>query len=278
VEARTSWSASYKPIRDYAAIGNLRTAALVGVDGSIDWCCLPDMAGPSVFAALLDRKRGGRFAIAPPTSTARSQTYVDGTNVLETRFDTERGRLVVTDFMPLDGHLDGRGDTSRTEPALVRMLVARGSPVDVELEWSPRFDYARATTRIERAEWGAVADGDGQRMVLAGLPPGADVAIDGDGSGPTLRARFTLRESAPIALVSHFGADPARARALASDAAAWRDATVRSWRAWLRKEEAQDREWAGEWGDLVRRSELALKLLVHADSGALAAAGTTSLP
>jgi hypothetical protein len=86
---------------DYGAIGNLRTVALVGLNGSIDWCCLPEVDSPAVFAAIVDHGRGGSFRVAPVTVIASSQRYLPLTNILETAFDTPGGRLLVTDFMPL---------------------------------------------------------------------------------------------------------------------------------------------------------------------------------
>jgi GH15 family glucan-1,4-alpha-glucosidase len=104
------------PISDYGAIGNLRTVALVGLDGSIDWWCPPVLSNPSVFGALLDRHKAGRFRISPRHVRRREQRYVDETNVLETSFEAEGGRLTVTDFMPLIGDLSVRAPRRRPGP------------------------------------------------------------------------------------------------------------------------------------------------------------------
>src|SRR5690554_3926214 len=96
---------AYKPIEDYGVIGNLRTVALIGKDASIDWCCFPHLPDASIFAAILDRRRGGRFRVAPRGAAYGTQHYIEATNVLETVFEWDEHRLVVTDFMPLHGDI-----------------------------------------------------------------------------------------------------------------------------------------------------------------------------
>lgn len=113
----------YKPINDYAVIGNLRTAALVGTDGSIDWCCFPYLDRTSVFAALLDARRGGRFRVSVPGIERGRQWYVEDTNVLKTEFSGNAGRVTVTDLMPLSGDIEGRAG-SFAPPELYPSLSA----------------------------------------------------------------------------------------------------------------------------------------------------------
>ena len=91
---------SYKPISEYGIIGNMLSAALVGIDGSIDWCCLPRFDSPSIFAAILDDDKGGKFQIKPRMPFKSRQVYLPNTNVLQTIFETESGTATVTDFMP----------------------------------------------------------------------------------------------------------------------------------------------------------------------------------
>jgi GH15 family glucan-1,4-alpha-glucosidase len=265
---------TYAPIEDYGAIGNLRTVALVGLDGAIDWCCLPNLDSPSVFAALLDHERGGRFRVAPERVQRREQRYLEGTNVLETIFDGEHGRLVVVDFMPLAGSIDGCGG-SRTENAVYRLLRAEGGPVEVVVEWVPRFDYAQSTTKVMRTPGGFLAWGGKESLALAGVADGLEVAEDA--LGQFVRGRFELRPGERRALVTRWGADALDVTLDAAQASL--EETVATWRGWLGKEEASgDRSWAGAHREQVIRSELALKLLTHANTGAIAAAATTSLP
>ncbi len=265
---------AYKPIEDYGAIGNLRTVALVGLDGAIDWCCLPNLDSPSVFAAILDHDRGGHFRVAPERIGRREQRYLEGTNVLETILEGEHGRLVVTDFMPLSGSIDGCGD-SRAESAIYRLLRAEGGPVEIVLEWKPRFGFAEAPTTVMRAPNGFLAWGGSESLALAGVPEGLELVEDE--LGQIVRGRFELRAGERRALVTRWGAENLDVTLdAAQDSLA---ETAATWRAWLGKDEATgDRAWAGEHRDAIVRSELALKLLTNADTGAIAAAATTSLP
>jgi GH15 family glucan-1,4-alpha-glucosidase len=266
----------YLPIADYGAIGNLRTVALVGRTGSIDWCCLPHLDSPSVFAALLDRRQGGRFRVSPAGGSGQGrQRYWPATNVLETTFDAPGGRLVVVDWMPLAGDIDGCGK-SVGEPALCRQLVSAGGPVEVDLLWSPRPGYARSAPEIRRAAGGFLAEGpDGARLALAETFPNA-VLLD-DGSGPSIAARFRLEPGAPLLLATRWGCEDAELDLSALGGSL--ETTARVWRAWAGKEQAaRVREWAAADPELIQRSELALRLLMHGDTGGIAAAATTSLP
>lgn len=262
----------YPPIAHHGAIGNLHTAALVALDGGIDWWCPPDFDSPSVFAALLDEGRGGIFRVGAAEAERREHAYLRHTNVLETRHYAARGRLTITDFMPLSGDLDRGEAFARDE--IVRILRADGT-VTVELEWSPRFDYGRAEPALATSERGFVASGNGETLVLAGVPDGGRVVAGPN--GPVVRARFDLREGARLALATRWGStDDLAPLDPAMDAL---EETVGVWRDWVRKEEATgSRAWAGAWAEEVIRSELALKLLTYAPTGAIVAAPTTSLP
>jgi GH15 family glucan-1,4-alpha-glucosidase len=265
----------YLPIEDHGAIGNLRTVALIGRDGSIDWCCLPRLDRPATFASILDRDRGGRFRVAPAHGEQLGQQrYEPGTNVLVTTFEGPGGRLVVTDLMPLRGGLEGGPSEAVTEPAILRLLRADGGHVTVDLEWSPRPDLGRAPVRIHPAGDGFVATSRRDDVALGGLA-GGDVVSDR--SGPSVHARIELEAGEHLALVTRLGADAAP---LGLDAAhRWLAETSAAWRTWAgQSERTGTRDWAGEHLDLVVRSELVLKLLCNIDSGAIAAAATTSLP
>src|SRR5262245_52051400 len=144
---------SYQPIENYGIIGNMRTAALVGMDGSIDWLCLPHFDSPSVFAALLDDQKGGRFRIAPQADGYRhKQFYWPDTNVLITRKLHPDGVGEVEDYAPLARQHATPGPLPA---ALIRRVrVVRGQ-VPFRLECRPAFDYARAAHQTHLDEHGA---------------------------------------------------------------------------------------------------------------------------
>src|SRR4030095_6727624 len=133
----------YAPIEDYGVIGDLHTVALVGKDASIDFLCLPSFDSPSVFAALLDADRGGRFQIAPQLGEAsRKQLYLPDTNVLLTRFLSSDGVAELSDFMPVE-------DAGQAHNLVRRVKTVRGE-IRFRMHCAPRFDYARATHSVER--------------------------------------------------------------------------------------------------------------------------------
>jgi GH15 family glucan-1,4-alpha-glucosidase len=131
--------AGYLPIAEHGVVGDLHSAALVGTDGTIDWYCPERFDAPAVFAAILDRHRGGFYRIAPAVADAQpKQLYLPNTNVLITRFLTPDGVGEVHDFMPIDAG----------PQRLVRRVVAVRGAMRFRLELEPRFDYARDTHEV----------------------------------------------------------------------------------------------------------------------------------
>ncbi|HSJ64561.1 MAG TPA: glycoside hydrolase family 15 protein [Gemmatimonadaceae bacterium] len=262
----------YAAIADYGVIGNLRSAALVAMDGAIDWCCLPELDSPSVLGALLDAGRGGRFVVRPTGAFEAEQEYVPDTNVLVTRFRTGSGQVTVTDFMPLRGSIIGCEDPD-TRAEIHRLVQGDGGAVEIELEWSPRFGYAAEPTEVTTSDDGFVAS-QGQECAALGGVPGR-VAVQSGTLGGMVRGRFVMQQGERVALVMRYGSRDARhgldegSRAL--------DQTIATWRDWVAVE-TSDRSWAGACVPAVIRSELVLKLLTHPTTGAIAAAATTSLP
>ncbi len=268
-------SDNYLPIEDYGAIGNMRTVVLVGRDGSIDWGPLPDLDSPSVFAALLDHERGGRFRVRKRGARKGTQNYIRDTNVLETSFKAGEGRLVVTDCMPLSGDLDGIGN-SVAQPAVHRLLYAEGSDVDVEVEWSPRFQYGHGSVQMMATEAGYLAWAGDDSLTLSGVSA-EEGTLEEEGEAVTLHARFTMKAGERRALVTQWGSEPVASGVDGTQDVI--DAAVDSWKAWVHKGQATgDRSWAAPHEELIVRSELVLKLLSRGDTGAIAAAATTSLP
>jgi len=234
----------------------------VARDGSIDWLCLPDLDSASVFGALIDSERGGRFVLEPELPFQASRRYLPGTNVLETTFSTSAGRVRLTDAMTLPA-----GELSPYRE-LVRRVEGLAGMVPLHWRVEPRFGYGTGKTRIERRAGAPVALGGRDALALcsweAGEPTHDAQAITGRfsvGQGGSSLLALSGAHQEPLVL-------PTRA-----DAEVRLHATVRSWREW-----AQAREYSGPWREAVIRSALVLKLLVYAPSGAIAAAPTTSLP
>src|SRR5512146_2155102 len=129
---------AYQPIGDYGVIGDLHSAALVGKNGSIDWCCLPRFDSPSVFAAIVDDRKGGFFRVAPATDGEVKQMYLPETNVLVTRFFCDEGMAELVDFMPV-GRAEG-GQTEQDSRQLVRIARSVRGSVRIQMECRPAFD------------------------------------------------------------------------------------------------------------------------------------------
>lgn len=154
---------AYPPIESYGIIGNTETSALVDPAGTIDWYPVPHVESPSVFARLLDSRRGGHFAISPAGAFEATQRYVDRTNVLRTNFETASGRATVTDFMPVPEVTDGE----EGHRALYCKVACDDGRVDLDVRFEPRFDYARTTPSVERTASGVVARGDDEAAFLS---------------------------------------------------------------------------------------------------------------
>ena len=127
----------------YGLVGDMRTAALIGPDGSVDWLCLPRFDSPSVFGALLDDRKGGRFRVGPASGEKGTQRYLEGTAILETRFKTPTGVLELVDFM----------DPLASAPVLVRRLRCVSGRVKVSLRCAPAFDYGLRRGKGASSSW-----------------------------------------------------------------------------------------------------------------------------
>jgi GH15 family glucan-1,4-alpha-glucosidase len=262
VEASVARVKRYAPLRDYAAIGDGRTVALVARDGSIDWLPLPDLDSPSVFAAVIDSERGGRFELEPDNPYDLERRYLPDTNVLETTFVTAAGSVRVTDALTLP--------SDRLDPFRELQRRVEGLAGTVTLRWrlEPRFGYGGARVRFGRNGGVWVASSGSDALALCSFHAGEPI-LDGDG----WHGRFTVSGgSSALLAASHAHQEPLVLPGR-DDLDARLEQTCATWRTWARQ-----RRYDGPWRDAVVRSALALKLLVYAPSGAIAAAATASLP
>ncbi|MCI4322992.1 MAG: glycoside hydrolase family 15 protein [Thermoplasmata archaeon] len=263
-EARVVPEPRFWPINHYGAIGNLHTVALVSPMASIDWVCLPRFASASVFARLLDPVRGGHHVIVPDEPSTASQSYLRSTNVLVTRFALPGNRtLAVTDFMPITPARAPEGLSM-----IVRIVEAEGGRIPFHSVCAPRFAYGAETpawTPTAAAPWIA----RGSSAAISCLHPGT-VSVLGD----NLVGRADVAPDEPTAVEIVWGENrPTRE-------GPWQllGRTVRFWENWVHSSEAPFHATAAAFHRPVERSELALKLLSHEDTGAFVAAATTSLP
>jgi len=256
----------YPEIGSYAIVGDSRACALVSLDGSVDWMCLPRFDSPSVFGRLLDWDRGGYFRIAPVGPYTVRRRYVDATNVLETTFMTADGEVSVLDFMPAQGERRKRRALAPLR-MLIRLVQGRRGTVRMCLEYSPRPDYGGGGIglRLHGPTEITASRGRHATHLRSDVPvdvTGADARAEFDvAAGDRLRFPMSYSLSEPAVLVSDVYIDILE-----------RD-TLAFWRDW-----SSQVTYDGPWRAQVLRSALTLKLLAYAPSGAIAAAATTSLP
>jgi GH15 family glucan-1,4-alpha-glucosidase len=259
-------AATYLPIEDHGIIGDLHTVALVGKNGTIDWCCIPAFDAPSIFGALLDAQKGGFFSIAPQDTPemARKQYYLPETNILITRFFTLDGVGEVTDFMPIQPATE-----HTTRHRIIRAVrVVRGQ-LAFELICRPAFNYARDEHTVQLSQRGAAF-----RSADLNLGLFSSVPLKEDGHRG-VAATFSLQQDQWAYFLLESTGDQASEPPHLSHAGYQQILldTKNYWRTWL----AQCR-YQGRWREMVQRSALALKLLTYAPTGAIVAASTTSLP
>ncbi|MGH7752548.1 MAG: glycoside hydrolase family 15 protein, partial [Gemmatimonadales bacterium] len=249
-------------IGDYGAIGDLHTAALVGRNGSIDWCCAPRFDSPSVFAALLDQEKGGRWQIQPTGGWTSEQRYLPATNVLETAFHADGGGVLqVTDFMPVGPARGGRSEIHR------RIYCPRGS-VETEVLFEPRFDYGLKSPILVRRAHGVLATDQDDDVATVTTTADAPWLVE----GPRARLRLTLAQGETVWFVLRFDDDEVHPLEVYASQRKL-DETCAWWDAW-----ASRLQYQGPYALEVKRSALLLKLLCYEPTGAIVAAPTTSLP
>ncbi len=251
----------YLPIAEHGVIGDLHTAALVGTDGTIDWLCWPRFDSGSVFASILDSRRGGYFRVQPAAGEwTVKQLYFPDTNVLITRFLTPDGVGEIHDFMPIHR-------AAHAPRRLVRQIVAVRGEMRFLVECQPRFDYGRLRHELELTEQGAIFRSPSLTLGLTSATP---LSRDGDG----VVAELTLSGGKSLAFALEPLEDGDLPEPLSPEQAEELFVrTVRYWRGWLAHS-----TYRGRWREMVHRSALTLKLLTYRPTGAIVAAPTTSLP
>jgi GH15 family glucan-1,4-alpha-glucosidase len=255
---------NYQPIENYGIIGNMHTVALVGMNGSIDFMCFPEFDSPSVFAALLDDEKGGRFQLHPVLEEARPrQIYLPDTNVLITKFLSPGGFAEVSDYMPV-------GEKQPSHALVRRAKTVRGD-VRFEMVCAPRFDYARASHRVEQRDGEVLFFSEGPDKTVLRLRTPFPVRIE---NGAAV-AEFNLYTDQKAAFVleqvdGSSNESPSSAPDFISEAF---KETVNYWRSWVGRT-----TYKGRWQETVNRSALTLKLLTSQHYGSIVASPTFGLP
>lgn len=251
----------YRPIEDYALIGDGLTAALVSRDGSIDWACFPRFDAPSSFARILDAEKGGYCSISPAESFDTTRCYLEDTNVLATRFTTATGEAELIDFMPM------AAATAPETNRIIRRVRGVAGQVTLNVTFDPRFDYARrdASWELQPGQGARATSGDDALTLFTSVPC-AERA-----TGVT--ATFTVAAGDTTWFTLEYRKRPRLWRVpVPEHLEQVLDETCRFWRHWV--EGSQDFGYR----EAVRRSALVLRLLDYAPTGAIVAAPTTSLP
>lgn len=254
---------AYQPIENYGIVGDLHTVALVGMDGSIDFMCFPSFDSPTVFAALLDDRQGGRFELAPTRREARhKQLYLPDSNILLSRFLFEDGVSEISDFMPID--------ISRHAHDLVRRAKTVRGEIEYKMVCHPRFDYGRTGHRLEQKQKEIIFVPDNAGISALRLRSSIPMLVR---EGAAV-AEFKLRtgESASFVLeeVREDNGSPSSAEDYVT--ASFKE-TLNFWRRWI-----AHNQYRGRWREEVNRSALILKLLTYQPTGAIVAAPTFGLP
>jgi GH15 family glucan-1,4-alpha-glucosidase len=256
-------STVYKPIENYGVIGDLRTVALVGKDGSIDFMCFPEFDSPTIFAALLDHRKGGSFRLAPVMHDAHlKQLYLPESNILLSRFLSRDGVAEISDFMPITGLGHAH--------AIVRRAKAIRGNLSFRMICDPRFDYGRASHHVQKKK--------GEMFFISRGPDKTALRLRSEipmrtENGAAI-AEFTLRAGENAAFVLEDARDGGESPSMGSDyvSESFKE-TMNFWQNWVQKS-----QYRGRWREMVNRSALTLKLLTSARCGSIVAAPTFGLP
>ncbi|MDP8958693.1 MAG: glycoside hydrolase family 15 protein [Actinomycetota bacterium] len=248
----------YLPLEDHGLIGNGATAALVGRDGSVSWLCAPRFDSPPLFCAILDRHRGGAFAVHPERLTESRQFYEGDTGVLVTEMRGDSAVVRVTDALALRSGADLAEDAPAARPELLRLVEVLQGPVRLQVQVEPRG----GAEAEERA---------GGLRLQAPMRPELDLQLSSTAPLQGLRSTLSLREGERLGLLLSWGGSPSRHRPIPFEQLM--AAILEAWSRWIGRF-----RYEGPQEPLVRRSAITLKLLDHFQNGAIMAAPTSSLP
>ena len=263
--------ADYPLIADHGLIGDLQTSALVSTDGSIDWFCAPRFDSPSMFAALLDHRRGGHLRFRPVDKEVTSkQLYFPDTAILITRFMTEGGVGEVVDFMPV-----ASATTATTRHRLVRMVRCVRGQMTFDLDVAPRFDYGRERHETQLTDSGMVFQGPRTSCTVHIVREPGDERlvrpeVDAEGA---VHATLTLRAGQMRGLVLETDSVGPPRDIRVAEVRQLFDDTAAFWKSWLSRS-----TYTGRWREMLGRSAITLKLMTYAPTGGLVAAPTAGLP
>ncbi|GEO08158.1 glycoside hydrolase family 15 protein [Segetibacter aerophilus] len=254
----------YQPIENYGIVGDLNTVALIGLNGSIDFMCFPNFDSPSIFAALLDSEKGGKFELHPLFKTMKTkQLYMPDTNVLLTRFLSEDGVAEIMDFMPVEELFNGK--------ELIRRVTTVRGNVEYKMNCKPRFNYGRSTHEVQKInDREVVFSSKGEDGLVLRLKSSVVLQIvDGD-----VVADFSLspNQTADF-LIEHVDKEHNQDRDFQTFITDSLFQTVNYWKKWIGQS-----NYKGRWMEIVNRSALVLKLLTSYNYGSIIAAPTFSLP
>ncbi|MET8834197.1 glycoside hydrolase family 15 protein [Micromonospora sp. NPDC004540] len=263
---------SYPAVEAHGLIGDLQTAALVAMDGTLDWFCAPRFDSPSLFGGLLDRRKGGHCTVSPEgVEYVSKQLYLPGTPILITRFLSTDGVGELVDFMPV------AGDQATDRHRLVRMLRMVRGTMRFRLGCEPRFNYGRDPHELDVYPEGQVFRSRGLSLSVSLIRyfetgSGAEELRRSDEGG--VWAMATLREGEAGAVVLETGVSLDRPRSYTpGEVQELLEQTRDFWRRWLGRS-----RYRGRWREMVERSAMTLKLMTYAPTGALIAAPTAGLP
>ncbi len=253
----------YQPIENYGVIGDLHTVALVGMDGSIDFMSFPHFDSPTIFAAILDHKKGGNFKISPTLQSAQQkQLYLSDTNILLSRFLSEEGVAEISDFMPVE--------LEECAHRIVRRAKTVRGCVRYRMQFAPKFNYAQSSHTIEKLEKGYLFISEGEDQTKIFFRSSVPVAIH---EGEAI-ADFELHAGETVTFIMEEwrgeGQSPADHSHYESES--FKD-TVNYWRNWIGRS-----QYKGRWREMVNRSALVLKMLTSRPYGSIVAAPTFGLP